>query len=394
MRILLTTLFVVAATGIAWTQSALSAKAFHNSLEKTTWEAIHKKEEINPLTLFLMAEPTANAFVVQDVQQDLDEIINIFENRFQGKPIQLKQARQLFNRVQNKYLHEFDERANFKDLLERGSYNCVTAVAFYSLILKGLGISHTIKLAPTHVFLEIEIADQRILWETTDAIGGFILKDEELTKKLTRYQADDGQGSRSEGPDLFLQQAKTIQLHDLAGVQYFNLGINHFESLDYSTAISLFQKSKVLYPDFRCDDAIRSVLVAQLLDQNQSTEKLYEALTTFAELADGESDLSVLVRGFNQYSDQQLHLGDDPDGFRTAYFDLYQKLISQDSRLVLQCFYYFEIGRYYFEKQDYIASERLFKKAYQLAPNMKGLDNALITVKKRIAEHQSVAQND
>ncbi|MEO1437809.1 MAG: hypothetical protein AAFV80_19875, partial [Bacteroidota bacterium] len=215
-----------------------------------------------------------------------------------------------------------------------------------------------------------------------------------MVDKLNQYTATGINGINQNGADLYLQDAIKVSLTSLAGVQYYNVGVHFFEKGDYENAINNFRKSSLLYPNFRSEEGIRTALMAQMVVQDYKENSAVENVAQLAQLAKDEHTLSFLVKGFTYFSNETLHGKEDLEGFRAGYFTIFQRASNEDTRIVLQSFYFFEVGRYYYERSEFEKSERLFKKAHELTPNIRGLNNAWISAKERNALDLRIAQND
>ncbi|MEM6725992.1 MAG: tetratricopeptide repeat protein, partial [Bacteroidota bacterium] len=217
--------------------------------------------------------------------------------------------------------------------------------------------------------------------------------DAAMPDKLRQYSTKGINGTNQDGSSIYLT-AKEVSLTALAGVQYYNVGVHFFEKGQYEQAISNFQKSSLLYPNFRSEEGIRTALMAQMVAQDYNETAAVENIAQLAQLAFDEHTRSFLVKGFTGFSNEKLHLQEDLEAFKQGYFTIFQRASKEETRIVLQSFYFFEVGRYYYERSEFEKSERLFKKAHELTPNIRGLSNAWLSAKQRIDSDMRVARNE
>jgi hypothetical protein len=154
----------------------------------------------------------------------------------------------VFSFIQEYYLKYYIPDVTFQNLIYKRKYNCVSATAFYALILKNIGIKYRIFETSDHVYLKVYSNNEEYLFETTDK-NGFIVKKDEILKTEIQYDKN---------PENNL--IKEINLIQLAGIQYFNISALFLEKNDYITAYDFAEKAYMLYPSARTYNAMMYIL--------------------------------------------------------------------------------------------------------------------------------------
>jgi len=166
----------------------------------------------------------------------------------------------LFYKTHQKLLKEYKKGTTFTDLLENGSYDCVSASITYSVLLKYFDIEHSIIETDYHVFIIAEVNNKEIIMETTDPRNGFLSNAEEVKK----FKADFLPNVNSEllnqnkaiGNLVYGQPNsktiyKEISLRQLSALQFFNQGLIAMHNKDYKLASRRLQQALNLYDSER-----------------------------------------------------------------------------------------------------------------------------------------------
>jgi len=175
----------------------------------------------------------------------------------------------LFSRTHNKFLKEYDRSATFGETITTGKYNCLTGVTLYSILLKELGFNFRILETNYHIFLLIEMHDNRLaLFETTDPVHGFSTDQNDIKKRVSLYTG--GQLTAAETSRNFYQYETSVyqevSMRQLRGLLYYNYAVNAYNRHDLPAAINYFAKGLEFYQSSRTDEFF--VLISSALDQS------------------------------------------------------------------------------------------------------------------------------
>lgn len=235
-------LFILSLSAIA--QQDLDAEVFHSDFEQQAFS------NADPLQIMLAADPLVDSNkynqYLTDFRTHLDKL---------GRKVDNIHPRMVLERVfyysHRKKLSWYHNDVLFSDLFESGKYDCLTGTAFYAAILDQLSIPYNIYEFNYHVFLMAYLDGEKVLIEPTDAINGFITDEKEIARQIEKFKAEDGMTLNIDAVN------NIISLEDLAGLQYYNMGIDLYNQGKFDKAFTNIQKANFLYPSKRIKEMHR-----------------------------------------------------------------------------------------------------------------------------------------
>ncbi|HET8861550.1 hypothetical protein [Marivirga sp.] len=162
----------------------------------------------------------------------------------------------LFFKTHQKLLKDYSKGTTFSNLLETGSYDCVSASITYSVLLKYFDIAHRIIETDYHVFIIAEINNQEFILETTDPRNGFISNIDKIKEFKEGFlphsnsaviNQTESVGSLVYGEPNSKTIYKEISLRELSALQFFNQGLIAMQNNDYTLASRRLQQALNLY---------------------------------------------------------------------------------------------------------------------------------------------------
>ena len=100
----------------------------------------------------LMTSELASAYKLR-----VNSIINAVPSKEIKEKREKKRIEKLYDNLHNTFLKKYLLNADFNDIFENGTYNCVTASALYAYVFEELNIPYHVKETPSHVFLVVSI---------------------------------------------------------------------------------------------------------------------------------------------------------------------------------------------------------------------------------------------
>lgn len=269
---------------------------FNNDEEKEAWKAINDSISTNELIkLLLNVEPGQKSVSSDEVNYRLNSFYeSLSDLNIQQKDIK-KQVRLIYKNVHDSFLFRYDEEANFGNLWEDGSYNCLSASTLYAIMLSHYSISYAIKLTDLHVYIIADPGQNDIIIETTDSKGGYrTLKNADLTRyknELSRYkiippnelEALDDKKLRNELTNF----DQSISLTELISLYYYNSGVSKFDNEQTDIAVSQLAKCLTLFNYSEAKYFLTMALSTKLIDSDyKKVEKVpfYLSLLNVLEL--------------------------------------------------------------------------------------------------------------
>ncbi len=180
--------------------------------------------------------------------------------------------RKTFRKVHATFLKQYVAYSNVDQIFSTGQYDCLTATALFSHVLDQLNYSYEIIETNYHIFLVVYTAKGKILLETTDRFGGFVMDEAVIRERMISYQYNQiPLGS----PSKFYYQYsfelyRQISAEKLVGLLYYNQAVRAFNQHDWLTSSLLLEKANALYASPRCEEfgpiLIQSVLGSSLTE--------------------------------------------------------------------------------------------------------------------------------
>ena len=183
-------------------------------------------------------------------------------------PDQLSLLRTIFQKSHQRLFKKYEQHSSFSTMLTTGKYDCVSGTAVLGLLLEKFGFEFDILETDYHIFIQVIISGKPVILESTLPVGGMITSPSEVEKYLSSYLPKNEGSSANviqtglSSPDKNLQYSifRKVNLIQLAGLQYYNDAIVHFNQQAYGVAINQLSKAFVLYPSERID-ALRELSI-------------------------------------------------------------------------------------------------------------------------------------
>ncbi len=235
-------LAVCFATKISNVQAYKSVKApFHELPSSETGLA----KEV--FTALMRVEPKTVQASINQQYDELNEFLAHLRKKQQKYRSEKRFLSYFFYKVHRKFLKQYRPHTTFPELLEQGSYDCVTGTALYALLLDALGISYQVSEFPFHVYLEVITTEaDTFLIESTDPQGGWVTSPTEQKRRFAFYSQVSAQEEEAYFQYDFMI-AETIDLFQLVGLSYFNEAVAHYNQRNIQRAVRLLTQAECWY---------------------------------------------------------------------------------------------------------------------------------------------------
>lgn len=205
---------------------------------------------MDPLQIMLAANPTVDYNKYNQYLSDFNTHLEKLRKKTDQSSSQ-QTLEKIFYFNHRRKLNWYNNNVIFSDLFDNGRYDCLTGTAFYAATLNSLNITYDIYEFNYHVFLVAYCDEGPVLIEPTDPLEGFVTDLKEIEKRIDSFGHSEGMTANLEGV------SNIITLNDLAGLQYYNLGIQSFNEGQYDQAFTYIQKANFLYPSKRIKEIHR-----------------------------------------------------------------------------------------------------------------------------------------
>lgn len=225
-------------------------KAQANSmLEYYTLNHQQQAWEKDPFYFYFSPQENISGSEFQSMKEEVEKWVNNW------KALEVKQKRsitkKMFTKTRQKFLKQYKECSTFSDLLNKGTYDCLSGTLLFAHIFQELGYNYSIHQSNSHVYLIVEDPYLgKTLIESTD-IYGYELGEVAIQKRKTKYQSriDNSLLYDKYGMDLTEQ----LSIKDIAGLQYYNLAVASYRVNDLEEAKLALYKASIITDSPRVD---------------------------------------------------------------------------------------------------------------------------------------------
>lgn len=210
---------------------------FSSHYEEGLFQALRAGDWVDDHAILLAMSPGVTAEAVAAEAAKMEASFSRMEAAAPGKPGSSRQLVYFFRSLRSQYFQQYAPVADLGDILAEGTFNCVSSSAMMALALDHAGISWQLVEKPGHVYLLAECKGRTYQVETTsETIGVF-----RSVSAQPKWFAQVGAPS---GPRDFVRDG----LRQLAGLQYYNAGLQAMDEEAYAHALDQFSKAWLLSP--------------------------------------------------------------------------------------------------------------------------------------------------
>lgn len=244
--------FLLLAVGTA--QGQCADCVFHSTFESQAFSSQ------DPIQILLASDPDIDLTKYNAYRVDLEKLGQKLQKKIALKNVK-RGIERAFYFTHRKKLSWYENYVTLSDLLEKGKYDCLTGTALYAILLDQLSIPYKIYEFDYHVLIVARPGQDSVLIESTDPIYGFLDDPEAISAHIAQYLGNGAQTTvrgtpvGAKGKDQYSSHIfNTITLHELAGLQYFNLAIDAYNHGQIVEAEAMLHKAKILYPGRRIEE--------------------------------------------------------------------------------------------------------------------------------------------
>jgi hypothetical protein len=316
------------------------------------------------LDIFYFINSTTNQNARNKFEQELIHSISKYEGlSVEDKKFQ-KNLENCFKDIHKTFLSQYVEGADFNDLVNTGQYNCLSATALYAMALQELEIPFNIRKGNYHIYISAAPQTHNIILESTLPQEGVIyfsknfrqnyIKELEKNKIISK---EDYELTNEEKFEKYSNNDDIISPRELAAYQYYNIGIQSLEDLDYSNASKFFEKASYLH-----DDKIFSLLLLTSLTKQLpigGAEKLSEDSEAFVKLLNYSPELYAgnFLGSITDFMQAKISANDE-----SSIDDFYNKLKNEIRSSVLVDIL---TNEYHLYKSYFLMHQSKFDQAYE-----------------------------
>lgn len=224
---------------------------FDSRLEKEAFQQACDKN-CQPLLFLLAYNPSMDSIQYSDLSNELKSYSQKLASKKEKFDDDSEFLKYVFHTVHHKYLRTYETEVPFVGIFDRGNYNCISGTALFAFILSELNYEPRIYETRYHIFLTINQGSIDVLLETTDPLNGFVAGKKEISTRIESYIKNE-KARFSKDPTLSApfdanSILEKVDMMEVAGLHYYNLGVQLFNKGNYYDAFREFKKASILYP--------------------------------------------------------------------------------------------------------------------------------------------------
>jgi hypothetical protein len=355
-------------------QLILNLDVFTNDTEKIFFKEIATSGSTDLFKLMLIAGNSSHT--AASITNASEKIASFIQQKGDpGKQYTSKEIKKLYSEIHQAFFTKYVENPVFSQIFDNGNYNCATASALYAVLLNKLNVEYSIREKPTHVYIVAAPSSYNIVYETT-APGAMVfqLNDKVKTEYLDYLYKNKMIGREeweSSDKDALFEKYfygdNAINLQQLCGLLYYNLGIEAAQKEDYAATYKNFEKAYFLHPGARMKYFVSMSLASYLYkaERLKEEEKL-AAINRYIQIG-GSVAANELVADFMEKISKK-YLFKYPDMPR--YLSLYGGIVNmvKDTALlgVIRHDHYNDMAHYYSIKEELDSSKIYLDSLYRL----------------------------
>lgn len=339
------------------------------------------------LMLFAAIDPDVNTNIYEGFKKDLKRELESIDNRKFQRVGEEKKISIIYDHVNAQVLTHYREKILFPHIFVNGTFNCLTASAYYGLMMDSLGIEYDFRETYDHVHPVAFPRTMQIKIETTDPVAGVEYYDQKLKRKFVDYLLEKKIMSRDEYYSNSIEELfnryflpeSSIGLLELAGLHYMNDALYKYDSEDYYAAFEQIKKAYYLYPSDRMRMLFQFILNGAMGETDFLKIEEAEFLVYLSRLPDDEINVEQISLGFLYLTERLLF-----NSSRTDYYDELFRYLQKNMRdgLVkdeISFQYYFHRGKSKIIHYKFREALDLFLKAYELNAHNLELQSLIVT---------------
>lgn len=246
---------------LAQEKSYISEELFFETQKE---ESIWKEGRSDPLKLF-------TAVHANEIQEHKwNELVHELDKKKAKTKNELNLLRHIFQKSHKSLLKDYVKHSTFNEMLKDGKFDCVSGSATLGMLLDRYSYDYNIVETDYHVFIVVNVKDKNIILESTLPIGGMITSPSDVQAYLESYKTVEfaqlsSLTERLGNPELDLSDHaifRKVSLTQLAGLQYYNDAITHFNEQSFGLASKQLSKAMLLYDSDRIKN-LRELAIEQ-----------------------------------------------------------------------------------------------------------------------------------
>jgi hypothetical protein len=242
MKHFLILLFLGGTTGLLSAQVSVPANGqISGDAERYYLLKAGKGQYFDPFLMQTLVNNDLDTNQIVQFKNELYDFIDHITKRFDKQTQAHSLLKAVYYKVHRKYLLDYTAFTNFGSLVEKGEYDCLTGTILYTWIISQIGYENTVVETKYHTYLMIQTDDGDFMYESTDALNGFIYEKAEIAERLSDIREEESKN------DLFSLDEEPVDFINLIGLQYYNAAVHAYNKQMFCEAVDQLEKGNIFY---------------------------------------------------------------------------------------------------------------------------------------------------
>lgn len=359
---------------------------FYSPFEQDAFERLENGEE-DLLRLFASIDPDVNDNIYQHFLADFSSHLNKLDQKSFRRARDEKKVELIYEFVNEKVLGRYQEKILFPHLFVNGTFNCLTASAYYGFLMDSLGIEYDFRETYQHVHPVAFPENLQIKIETTDPVAGIEYYDTRLKRQFVNYlietsiisEEDLNASSVEELFNRYFLPPASIGMKELAGLHYMNDALFKLNIGDHQLAFEQIKKSYYIYPSDRMSTLFQFILGMAIESSGLTEMEQAVYLVYLSRLPEDRLNMEAFTQGMGNRI-EQLIFWEDRKEFVDSLYQYYSHSMHEGKvKTIFEFEYYVRRGKSMIASEQLDDGLRLLQEAYDIQPANPEVQNLLLS---------------
>jgi tetratricopeptide (TPR) repeat protein len=162
---------------------------------------------------------------------------------------------------------------------------------------------------------------------------------------------------------------EVIDLQQMCGLLYYNLGIEAWQNEDYTTAYKNFEKAYFLHPGSRMKYFVSTSLALHLYKANLNEDEKLTAISRYMQVGDSAVAKDYILDLVSKMSKKYLFQYPDLSRYNSLYGSVVNLIKDSSSLSSIKHDHYYDMAHYYSIKEQPDSSKRYLDSLYTMNTN-------------------------
>ncbi|ELR69529.1 hypothetical protein C900_04917 [Fulvivirga imtechensis AK7] len=252
---------------------------YHSAFEQEVIQSYLEDQSVDMLTLQLITDKAVVKEEIDKYREVFNEFIAVLAKKKGKYDNDQRFLSHLFYKTHQKFLKKYNSFSTLRSVFTNGEYDCLSASALYALMLDALDIGYLVVETNYHIYLQIDIEDRVVLFESTDPLNGFINDSKEIEKRLSEYDAGNYRltASNKNTYEYVSKINNEVGLSHIVGLHYYNAAVAAYNEQLLKEAVDNLEKTILFYNSERVIEfgaVIARALLADAMNIEDKKEQL------------------------------------------------------------------------------------------------------------------------